>query len=196
MLGAILIQKNKLSTKEKIYDATVKLIGLRAFEEISVKDVANEANVNIAAINYYYQTKENLFKIALGHYRLLMDELSKILDCETKLPKDKMKEYCYAFCETLTMYPGIEKNMLGRAISEESLIPDANEFTRRLYEKFEENIKKATGIEDNVVISFKFLRIFSSLMYTFMLKHYGKGVFNMEYKQFIKPFVDMLIDEL
>lgn len=192
----IIIQQRELSTKEKIYNAAVKLIGQRAFEEISVKDIAVEADVNNAAINYYFQTKENLFQTALGHYRELMSELMKKLDDELELPKDRMRKYCYDFYETLITYPGIEKNMLGRAISEGSLLPNAQEFTRNLSEKFKKNISEVTGIEDNMVLSFKFLRIFSSLMYTFMLKNYGPSVFNMEYKQFIRQFIDMLIDDL
>lgn len=191
----IAIRKSE-ATKEKIYNSAVKLIGQRAFEDISVKDIAEEAGVNIAAINYYFQTKENLFQSALGHYRLLMANLMVKLDDDSKTPEARMKSYCYGFCENLIKYPGIEKNMLGRAISETDLVPSAQKFTKDLSEKFKQNIKEATGIEDDALISFKFLRIFSSLIYTFMLKHYGPSVFNMEYKQSITKFIDMLIDDL
>jgi TetR/AcrR family transcriptional regulator, regulator of cefoperazone and chloramphenicol sensitivity len=190
------IQESKLATKEKIYNAAVKLMGQRAIKDISVKEIAIEADVNIAAISYYFQSKENLFQIALSHYQLLMSELMKMLDDQSILPRDRMKNYCYVFCENLIIYPGIEKNMLRRAISEVNIVPSAQEFTKILYGKFRKNIQEATELEDEGVITFKFLRVFSSLMYTFMLKSYGPHVFGMEYKHTIRSFIDMLIDDL
>jgi len=33
----------------------------KSIDEISIREIANLANVNVASINYYYNSKENLF---------------------------------------------------------------------------------------------------------------------------------------
>jgi AcrR family transcriptional regulator len=48
-------------SKEKIYQAALELVTSEAgLESITTREIARKANVNLALINYYYQSKENL----------------------------------------------------------------------------------------------------------------------------------------
>ncbi len=48
-------------TKDKILVAARTLFAIKGFEGASVRDIANEAGVNIAAVNYHFTSKERLF---------------------------------------------------------------------------------------------------------------------------------------
>jgi len=48
-------------TSEKIISAARKLFEENGFDQTSVRDIANLAGVNVALINYHFESKENLF---------------------------------------------------------------------------------------------------------------------------------------
>src|SRR6266852_4816583 len=47
-------------TKTRILDAAEKLIGEKGFEATSLRDITAEAQVNLAAVNYHFQSKDSL----------------------------------------------------------------------------------------------------------------------------------------
>ncbi|MGC3947298.1 MAG: TetR family transcriptional regulator [Chryseolinea sp.] len=48
-------------TSEKILSAARKLFEQKGFDKTSVRDIATMADVNVALINYHFESKENLF---------------------------------------------------------------------------------------------------------------------------------------
>jgi AcrR family transcriptional regulator len=50
----------RVDTKSKILDAAEKLFGMNGFEATSLRDITTAADVNLAAINYHFQTKDCL----------------------------------------------------------------------------------------------------------------------------------------
>jgi AcrR family transcriptional regulator len=60
----------KTATKEQILNATVKLLlEKKEPENITVRDIATEANVQLAMINYYFRSKDELMYQAVGALR-------------------------------------------------------------------------------------------------------------------------------
>lgn len=49
------------NTKDRLLDAAEHLFASRGFDEVSIRELAAAADVNIAAVNYHFQGKENLF---------------------------------------------------------------------------------------------------------------------------------------
>src|ERR1700686_696793 len=47
-------------TKTRILNAAEKLFGLNGFDATSLRDITAEAQVNLAAVNYHFQSKESL----------------------------------------------------------------------------------------------------------------------------------------
>ena len=50
------------STKDRILDAAEELLGQRGPGETSLRDITSAAGVNLAAVNYHFQSKEALFR--------------------------------------------------------------------------------------------------------------------------------------
>jgi AcrR family transcriptional regulator len=53
-------------TKNRILDSSEKLFGLRGFEGVSLRDITTDAGVNLASINYHFQTKEALIDAVIA----------------------------------------------------------------------------------------------------------------------------------
>lgn len=52
-------------TKTRILDAAEKLFGEKGFDATSLRDITTEADVNLAAVNYHFQSKESLIDAAI-----------------------------------------------------------------------------------------------------------------------------------
>jgi hypothetical protein len=52
---------NDIDTKTKILEVANLLFAKHGFGSTSIRDIANEANVNLSAINYHFKNKENLY---------------------------------------------------------------------------------------------------------------------------------------
>jgi len=60
----------KTDTKEQLIDVTVKLLlGSKDPESITVRDIASAAGVQLAMINYYFRSKDELLYQAVGALR-------------------------------------------------------------------------------------------------------------------------------
>jgi AcrR family transcriptional regulator len=60
-------QDRSIDTKQRILDKANELFARHTFDGVSMRTLANEAGVNLAAINYHFENKEGLF-LALGKH--------------------------------------------------------------------------------------------------------------------------------
>ncbi|MEJ2739982.1 MAG: TetR/AcrR family transcriptional regulator [Dehalococcoidia bacterium] len=60
------MKPTKAQTKEHIIIATIKCIEKKGIQALTVRDIAREAEINIAAVNYYFGSKETLLEEALA----------------------------------------------------------------------------------------------------------------------------------
>jgi len=51
-----------MAKKETIIESAIKLFSIKGFEGTSVREIATDAGVNVAMINYYFGSKEKLFE--------------------------------------------------------------------------------------------------------------------------------------
>ena len=54
-----------ISTEEKILRAAKKLFTQKGFSAVRTRDIAKEAGINLALLNYYFRSKEKLFDIVM-----------------------------------------------------------------------------------------------------------------------------------
>lgn len=64
------------STKERLLDSAEELFAARGRDGVSVRDLATAAAVNVAAVNYHFQSKENLYREVLVRRLQLKREAS------------------------------------------------------------------------------------------------------------------------
>src|ERR1700748_619927 len=53
-------------TKTRILDAAEKLFGENGFDGTSLRDITAEADVNLAAVNYHFQSKDSLIDAVIA----------------------------------------------------------------------------------------------------------------------------------
>jgi len=55
-----------VSTKDRILDATERLLAKHGFEATSLRAITAEADVNLAAVNYHFQSKDALIRAVIA----------------------------------------------------------------------------------------------------------------------------------
>jgi AcrR family transcriptional regulator len=96
--------KNK-NTEQKIFDAATELFMEKGVDRTSVRDIASKAGINLALMNYYFRSKENLFDaIFTNLVKENTRDLLQILDSDMEL-EEKVQNYVNAYIDILTSNP-------------------------------------------------------------------------------------------
>lgn len=93
------------STEKKIFDAATELFLEKGVDRTSVRDIANKAGINLALMNYYFRSKENLFdSIFSDLLQKNTRKLTIILDSDKPL-REKVTEYVGEYINMLSLNP-------------------------------------------------------------------------------------------
>ena len=81
-----------LTTEQKIINAANKIFSLKGFAATKTREIAEEAGINLALLNYYFGSKENLFKIVVKEkFKMLIEVMAPILSDTTIPLRDKVE---------------------------------------------------------------------------------------------------------
>ena len=179
-----------MKTKEKIFNVAQKLFFQKGIDRTSVKEIAEKADINIAALNYHYKSKENLvdliFEQIIGDFT---PSLSDILNSANPLD-NKIKKYISTLNDLLIKYnphlPFFVMQMMQRNPKKIMHL----KFVRQLYnpEIFFDHIKKEIekGSIKPVNPSDFFMTLLSLVGFPFSMQHVLQGEYQWEEKDFIK----------
>lgn len=94
--------------KEKILDRTLYLIGKSGTMDVPVRAIVKEAGVNLGAINYYFDTKENLMDYVKEYYIDIIQGTIAHLVENHRTPEEKLLGYGHDIMEYSLRYPGLQ----------------------------------------------------------------------------------------
>src|SRR6202790_4566227 len=121
--------KTSSNTKTRILNAAEKLFGLNGLDATSLRDITAEAQVNLAAVNYHFQSKESLIDSVIER-RLGPVNRRRIEMLDAAGPTPSVEQVVDAFLAPLLMMevlPAVP--LIGRVFSNPSL------FVERVYKK-------------------------------------------------------------
>ncbi|MFV0289726.1 MAG: TetR family transcriptional regulator, partial [Mangrovibacterium sp.] len=61
----VIENKGAMSTEEKIMEAARKVFHAKGFAATRTRDIAEEAGINLALLNYYFKSKQKLFAMVM-----------------------------------------------------------------------------------------------------------------------------------
>jgi len=84
-------------SKQKVIDAASLLFFQKGFHGTSVRDIAEEATVNVSLISYYFKGKQGLFEYAIvQYYEEYLGEIEASLQqTEAETTKEQLKKLIY-----------------------------------------------------------------------------------------------------
>ncbi len=103
-----------LSTEEKIKDAARKVFTKKGYSATRTRDIAEEAGINLALLNYYFRSKEKLFEmVILEKMQLLLGRIGPILMDKKSSIEEKVDLITDHYIDTLLKNPDIPLFVMG-----------------------------------------------------------------------------------
>ena len=96
------------STEEKIREAAKKVFLQKGYAGTRTRDIAEEAGINLALLNYYFRSKQKLFEVVMLEkiQKLLFSLLPSIHD-ETSAIEEKIDLIVSGYIDVLTENPDL-----------------------------------------------------------------------------------------
>src|SRR6187455_3136142 len=97
-----------LSTEEKIKSAARLVFTKKGYAATRTRDIAEEAGINLALLNYYFRSKEKLFNlIMLETFSEFAKSIVVIFNDETTSLDNKVETIASAYIDLLILEPQI-----------------------------------------------------------------------------------------
>ncbi len=84
----------KSQSKQKVVDAAISLFFQKGFDGTSVRDIADQAGVNVSLISYYFKGKQGLLEHAItNYYEAYLQTIEETLQKNSSAPPlDQLKK--------------------------------------------------------------------------------------------------------
>lgn len=97
-----------LSTEQKIKEAARKVFTQKGYHATKTRDIAEEAGINLALLNYYFRSKDKLFDMVLKELvEGLVGSLKGIFNDEETTIKEKFQLIAEKYAQALIANPHI-----------------------------------------------------------------------------------------
>ncbi len=160
--------ENDVDTRKKIILSTLELINNEGTENLTVRKIATKAGVNNAAINYHFQSKENLIEQTFVYFTSNIDYLIKILDDKSISHEDKLYRFMNVFIEKLSEYTGIIRSHIGQILQKKSN-PVGLQIIKDIFPRIRNVVSDITNIRDESKINMIVVQTMSSLIYPILV---------------------------
>lgn len=108
MAKAKKVTAEEASTEEKIKEAAKKLFTRKGFAATRTRDIAEEAGINLALLNYYFRSKQKLFDIImLENFRQFIQGITVKVYDESATVGEKIEKIAASYIDFLTLHPDL-----------------------------------------------------------------------------------------
>ncbi|MGI6093255.1 MAG: TetR/AcrR family transcriptional regulator [Veillonellaceae bacterium] len=172
-----------LSPKEKILDATMKIIGTKGYQHVTSRKIAALAHVNVASINYYFGSKDTVVNEALKAFNAkLMSSFNYLDDLELP-PETRLQKFLRTYADYTLEYPDIFRNFVDQ-VSHESEAPcEYIEFMKETgLNKLKVLVHELTGNQlSETELVMRIFQLFSSLEYPVLVGDKMNNIAHFDY---------------
>ena len=183
--------------KQKIILTAIECIERDGFLNVTIRKIAESAGVNVAAINYHFGSKDQLFKIVMN---ATLDEsfINNIKDYEDLWQSETRKALQLFLEDTLEgslNYPNITKAHLNETFNgsnyETNTVRRLNDFLSEFQNLIQSELKQEAGIKSRIAVS----QLFSSILMLGMMPDlFNKFlIFDLKDKENQKKFIQILL---
>lgn len=152
--------------KQKIILTAIECIERDGFQNVTIRKIADSAGVNVAAINYHFGSKDQLFKIVMNA-TLNESFVNNIKDYDDLWQSETRKALQLFLEDTLEgalNYPNITKAHLNETFNrsnyETNTVRRLNDFLSEFHNLIQSELKQEADIESRIAVS----QLFSSIL--------------------------------
>lgn len=157
------------STEEKIVEAASKLFTQKGFAATKTRDIAEEAGINLALLNYYFRSKQNLFQIIIEkEFEELFGIITPILSNKEISLEEKIEALVSSYTKVLLANPDLPFFVLSEIKGNDFIAERVKQNAEILSQPIIENQLREGGYS---ISAFNFvMNVMSMTLFPFMSK--------------------------
>ena len=160
-------------TKSNILKAVLEYISNSGNHKITIREISRIANVNSAAISYYFGSKDALIQEASKQYYIIGDEIFKELLMKKYEPRENLKHFFVKYTNHMIKYSGFLKVQLSMYLKNEALQPHVEKSIEDNLRIIANAIGEISGEKNEEKLYFKAIQFISSIVYPYILNKYS-----------------------
>lgn len=174
---------NTLTTKEKIIHVVMDIIAEDGFQDITIRKIAAQAGVNVAAINYHFGSKDAVINEAL---KTVTGQLKNTFQClkESNVSaNDRLAIFINNYINIIIKYPDIIKNVIYHQIHHRQMDEQAEYVTFLRTEGFEllkQTIGQIRPEADDKILCLKTLHLISGISFPILMGEQIKEIIGLD----------------
>lgn len=194
-------QPDYLTTKEKIMQVTMDIIAKEGFQNITIRKVAAQAGVNVAAINYHFGCKDTLITEALRHVTEQLENAFIFLKENRMDPETKLATFIENYTRIIFQYPDIIQNTISHFIYNKPHNRHAEYISfieNQGFELVKEVIAEIRPDKDDSFLSLRTLSLISSLSFPLLIEDEikrGMGL-DLQDEKLRQAYINMLLENV
>ncbi len=186
------------SAKERILKTAIQLLFKTPPENLTTREIAREAVVNVAAIHYYFQTKENLIAEAyatatdIGFHHAMAVFGRKDLS-----PQDRVAQFLKGYAIGIVEYPNISRAGFSGMLFAEKASERFSKYLGQMFDALREAFQEM-GEVDGKARAGKALVALSSIILPFLFLGAFRGISGIDYGNRAERdrYIELLVDGL
>lgn len=158
--------QDKVPPRQLILEAVVTCIEKYGMEGLTTRKIAQEAGTNLASINYYFRTKEDLVAEALTmtiHH--MMEDVFATLERSDLSFAEQLREVFFYLIEGGFHFPGISAAHLYRIVVEKRYDSSSAQVMRQVLDRLVARATEAYPQQDPAELTLVLTQIFSSILF-------------------------------
>lgn len=194
------MSKDKSATKAKIMETTIRLLLENPPETITVRQIAEQAGVNSAAINYHFGSKDQLIMLAVDYsIEAGSREQLEFLTVSDVPPRERLYNYLTHYIKGLFDSPGPARLALTSIYNdrpgEEIHIKEGQ---RKVSAGLGQTVAEFSGCSDPKKLEYGVLMLISTINSSFLAQSYirREGTFDFTDAEEREELISFLIESL
>ena len=112
------------STEERIKEAARLVFTSKGYAATTVRDIAAQADTNVALVNYYFRSKEKLFQLIMAEtIQKLFDKIHPVINDESTTIKEKLGDIADRYIDMLLDNPDLPLFVVNEIMSGSNKLP-------------------------------------------------------------------------
>ena len=184
--------------REKMIVVTAQILREQGFKKTTVRRIAQEAHVNIAAIRYYFGSKEELIGLALEYMMGNLENIVACLDDPRLSARDRLRNYIRAYFALAEKHPALFRSITRPSsdAAQDTYFVYLTFLYDQVWTKFLKNVRELSGLTDERDIEIKSMQLLAAIEFPLILDGNKAGFFiaNAYDEPSLLRYIDLLID--
>jgi AcrR family transcriptional regulator len=164
------MSNDDVTTRARILDATVKLLLKTAPGELTTRRIATAAEVNVAAINYHFRSKDELVNRAMESATAQAFEKGlTVLLAAGRRPRDRLGDFLTGYAFGLVEFPGLTKTAFLGLFRQDDSKTFYGRYLREMLDKVALVVGEVRGSADRRANTDLALRAIACVVFPFLL---------------------------